>query len=384
MSYQLYNAVHDENEDVSRFLDVLERVCTEKQLDCPTILHQATPTGDSLLHVAAERGRTRIAELLVDNNFLLIVTNVRKDTALHVSARAKNIGVMGVILSKFGDVSSKDNFIMLPNASGNRALHEAILSKYREGFDFLLSEQSENTWPFYWDTHPADSPIYVAVQSGDVEILHRLLQIPFPSDRDIFKRQGNSPLFAAISQRNIAALKEIVDNKEKLMFLTDENGDTPLHYAACTGYVEGVHELLNKSTHLAFQQNSGSDLPIHFACYKGHIQVVEELLRVQGPCTSFSLNNKGRDILHIASMRGKSKMVKYLLKHPKINSKTVNEKDLLNGDTPLHLASRKLYLWTLDHLSRDKRINVDAVNDQGLTAIDIIGSSNIGRCLTQT
>ncbi|XP_054779921.1 protein ACCELERATED CELL DEATH 6-like [Prosopis cineraria] len=73
-------------------------------------------------------------------------------------------------------------------------------------------------------------------------------------------------------------------------------------------------------------------------------------------------------------MRGKSKMVKYLLKHPKINSKTVNEKDLLNGDTPLHLASRKLYLWTLDHLSRDKRINVNVVNDQGLTAIDIIGS----------
>ncbi|XP_054789833.1 protein ACCELERATED CELL DEATH 6-like [Prosopis cineraria] len=175
---------------------------------------------------------------------------------------------------------------------------------------------------------------------------------------------------------SVAVLKEIVDKKEELMFLTDEDGNTPLHYAAFTGYVEGVRELLNKSTLVAFQRNSKSNLPIHFACGKGHIQVVEELLRVQGPRASFSLNNEGRNILHIASMRGKSKMVKYLLKHPKINSKTVNEKDLLNGDTPLHLASRKLYLWTLDHLSRDKRIIVNLVNDQGLTAIDIIRSQS--------
>ncbi|XP_054781919.1 protein ACCELERATED CELL DEATH 6-like [Prosopis cineraria] len=287
MNYQLYNAVHDEHEDVNKFLDMLDRLNM------------------------GEQGSQSCLLIII---FLRIVTHVRKDTELHVAAKA--IGVMRVISSKFDDASSKDNLMMLPNKSGNRALHEAILSKhregfdfllseqsestwplywdthqgrsyaglrssarsysskYREGFDFLLSEQSESTWPFYWDTHPADSPIYVAVQTGDVEILHRLLQIPFPTDWDIFKRQGNSPLFAAISQRNIAALKEIVDNKEKLMFLTDENGDTPLHYAARTGYVEGVRELLNKSTLLAFQRNSGSDLPIHFACYKGHIQVV--------------------------------------------------------------------------------------------------------------
>ncbi|XP_054781911.1 protein ACCELERATED CELL DEATH 6-like [Prosopis cineraria] len=181
-----------------------------------------------------------------------------------------------------------------------------------------------------------------------------------------------------------AALKEIVFKKEELMFVTDENGNTPLHYAAFTGYAEGAHELLKKSTLVAFQRNSKGNLPIHVACGKGHVQVVEESLRVQGPCTSFWLNNEGRNILHIASMRGQNKMVKYLLKHPKINSKTVNEKDLLNGDTPLHLASKNLNLWTLDHLSRDKRINVNLVNDQDLTASDIIQrQSKFPRTLTE-
>ncbi|XP_054781923.1 protein ACCELERATED CELL DEATH 6-like [Prosopis cineraria] len=293
----------------NKFLDVLEKVCREKQLDCSTIIYQATPSGDWLLHVAAEYGRTRIAELLVDNNILLIVTNKRKDTALHVAARAKNIGVMKAMLSKFDDASSKDNFIMLPNKVGNIAFHEAIMSKYREGFDFLLSEQSKSTLSFYWDTQPADSPMYVAVQSGDVEILRRLLQIPFPSDRVIYKNHGNSPLHAAISERNIAVLKEIVDKKEELMFLRHENENTPLHYAAYTGYVEGVRELLNKSPLVAFQQNAiASNLPIHVACCAGHVQVVEEFLCVQGPCTSFWLNNEGQNILHIAAMRGRNKM----------------------------------------------------------------------------
>ncbi|XP_054789369.1 protein ACCELERATED CELL DEATH 6-like [Prosopis cineraria] len=370
MSYELYNAVVDEHEDVNKFLDVLEKVCREKQLDCSTIIYQATPSGDSLLHVAAEYGRTRIAELLVDNNFLLIVTNKRKDTALHVAARAKSIEAMKVILSKFDDASSKNNFIMLPNKVGNTALHEAIISKDPEGFAFILSEQSESTLSFYWDTHPADSPMYVAVQSGNAEILRRLLQIPFPSDRVIYKSRGNSPLHAAISERNI---DEIVDKKEELMFLGDENESTPLHYAALTGYVEGVRKLLNKSTLVAFQQNANANLPIHVACGEGRVRVVKEFLRIQGPCTSLWLNNEGRNILHIAAMRGKNSMVKYLLKHPKIDSKTVNEKDL-NGDTPLHLASRKLHLWTLLHLSRDKRIKMNLVNDQGLTARDIVRS----------
>ncbi|XP_054781924.1 protein ACCELERATED CELL DEATH 6-like [Prosopis cineraria] len=357
MSYELYDAVRDENGDVSKFLDVLERVCTEKQLDCSTVLNQATPTGDSLLHVAAEHGAISIAELLVDNNFLLIVTNNRKDTALHVAARAKNIGVMRVILSKFDDASSKDNFIMLPNKVVHTALHEAILSKYFEGFDFLLSEQSDSTWPLYWDTHPTESPIYLAVQIGDVAILRHLLQIPFPSDRVIHKSRGNSPLHAAISERNIAFVKEILDNKKELKFLKDENENTPLHYAAYAGYVEGVRELLKESTLVPlFQRNSQNNLPIHVACGQGHVQVVEELLRKQGPCTT---------------MRGQNEMVKYLLNHSKVSSESVNEKDL-NGDTPLHLAARKLYLWTLFHLSRDKRMNVNLVNNRGLTAHDIV------------
>ncbi|XP_054781922.1 protein ACCELERATED CELL DEATH 6-like [Prosopis cineraria] len=208
-----------------------------------------TPTGDSLLHVAAEYGRERIVELLVDNNFSLVVTNNRKDTAIHVAARAKNIGVMRVILSKFDDASNED-----------------------------------------------------------VRILHRLLQIPFPSGRVIHKSHGNSPLHAAISESNITFLKNILHEKEGLMYFRDEHRNTPLHYAAYIGYVEGVHELLNKSNLVAFQQNSNGDLLIHIACQSSRVQVVKQVLRLECPYTRFWLNNKGQNILHIAAENGQNKM----------------------------------------------------------------------------
>ncbi|XP_054779707.1 protein ACCELERATED CELL DEATH 6-like isoform X2 [Prosopis cineraria] len=183
---------------------------------------------------------------------------------------------------------------------------------------------------------------------------------------------GGTPLFAAISKRNTTLLKEIVaDEKQQLLYLRDEHGNTPLHYAAYSSYVEGVRELLTKSNLVAFQRNLNGDLPIHIACRNRHVQVVKELLSGGWPYTRIWLNNKGQNILHIAAESGQNDMVKFLLKHSDIHAANVNEKDL-NGDAPLHLASRKLHLWTLLHLSRDERIDVNLVNDQSLTARDIV------------
>ncbi|XP_054781928.1 protein ACCELERATED CELL DEATH 6-like [Prosopis cineraria] len=59
------------------------------------------------------------------------------------------------------------------------------------------------------------------------------------------------------------------------------------------------------------------------------------------------------NILHVAAIKGHANVIKYLLKNPMIHRDTVNERGLY-GDTPLHLASKKLHLWTLLLLSQDK------------------------------
>ncbi|XP_054781929.1 protein ACCELERATED CELL DEATH 6-like [Prosopis cineraria] len=375
MIYELYKAVRDENQDVFNFVGVLDEVCGQQQIDLSIIVDQVTPAGDSLLHVAAEFGRKEIGELVACFfPKLLYKANIKGDTPLHVAARTKNNEVMKIILLTFENIDTS-HLITSENEFGNTPLHEAVLSKNLEGVNILLNAHDDTALAIYWNNpYPNKSPIYLAVLTDDVEILRRLLQIPFPSNLSISKCRGNSPLHAAILERKPHVLQEILNVREELMYLRDENEETPLHCAARVGYLEGVSILLNKSTLTAFQKNSEGNLPVHLACEGGHVQVVKKLLEEKFPWHDVRLwlNNNGQNMLHIAAMNGEKNVVKHLLRNPKIiHGEIMNERDV-NGDTPLHLASRNLCLWTLLLLSQDKKIDVNLVNNKDFTARDIV------------
>ncbi|XP_054795982.1 protein ACCELERATED CELL DEATH 6-like isoform X1 [Prosopis cineraria] len=383
LDYELYKVVRDGNTDLDTFVNELEKVCTQNQFHVSIIFNQVSPSDDSLLHVAAEFGKAEVVELIAQQSPALLNNRNRKgDSPLHVAARAKNIEAMNVILSKCKELIPSElielndvgQFVTSKNNYGNTALHEAVLSEHLAGVNVLLSQEHTPTdqqashWT--WNSeHGCKSPMYLAALTENAEVLERLLQIPFSSVNDI--SNGDSPLHAAISKRKRDLLKRIVDRKEELIYQRDEMGNTPLHHAAHAGYVEGVGIMLDKSKMIAFKRNSEGNLPVHLACKMGHVKVVKKFLELEWFDVGLWLNNEGQNILHMAAMRGKNKMVKYLLGNPKIRPETVNEKDH-NGDTPLHLASAELRLWCLYHLSQDKRINVNLENNKGLTARGIV------------
>ncbi|XP_054790033.1 protein ACCELERATED CELL DEATH 6-like [Prosopis cineraria] len=385
MIYELYKAVRDENQDVFNFVGVLDEVCGQQQIDLSIIVDQVTPAGDSLLHVAAEFGRKEIGELIAcffpkllcdisSSSLFPLQGKYKRRHSTSCAARTKNNEVMKIILLTFENIDTS-HLITSENKFGNTPLHEAVLSKNLEGVNILLNAHDDTALAIYWNNpYPNKSPIYLAVLTDDVEILRRLLQIPFPSNLSISKCRGNSPLHAAILERKPHVLQEILNVREELMYLRDENEETPLHCAARVGYLEGVSILLNKSTLTAFQKNSEGNLPVHLACEGGHVQVVKKLLEEKFPWHDVRLwlNNNGQNMLHIAAMNGEKNVVKHLLRNPKIiHGEIMNERDV-NGDTPLHLASRNLCLWTLLLLSQDKKIDVNLVNNKDFTARDIV------------
>ncbi|KAI9071007.1 hypothetical protein K1719_047024 [Acacia pycnantha] len=191
--------------------------------------------------------------------------------------------------------------------------------------------------------------MYFAVLQSAKDILDLLLRlIPIPSLRKIISN-GDSPLHAAILERNKVLLEMIVDRRQELLYQRTLRNNTPLHDAA---YADG-------------------NLPIHLACQKRLDQVVKELLEIEWPKAGLFLNHKGQNIVRIAAMNGGDKITRNLLKHPKIDHDTVNERDV-NGDTPLHLAARELRLWTLHYLSRHKMVNVNIVNKAVFTAREVV------------
>ncbi|XP_028796041.1 protein ACCELERATED CELL DEATH 6-like [Neltuma alba] len=384
MHYELYQAACDKKADADRFVHVLEQVCEKNHVDMATIFNHVTPTGDSLLHVAAEHGSEQVLCLVAFHYpKLLYMANMKGDTPLHVAARAKNLVAIKNILDmdkhfttseEEAESMDKVEFIMLRNNYGRTALHEAVLSQDYSVVLFLLGAHKRSDLATYWTWnyyYGCKSPMHVAVLMRDEDILYLLLRlIPIPSAKAM--SNGDSPLHAAISEQIKDLLKKIVNTRKELLYQGDENNNTPLHYAAYSGYMEGVCVMLETSPMIAFQQNSDGNLPIHLACEKGNVKVLKKLLEMEWPNAGLWLNHKGQNILHIAAIKGQTRVIKYLLKHPKIRHDAINGRDLL-ARVILHSAGVDLKANMLSvPLTRsiNKEWNVkDAANKLILVAI---------------
>ncbi len=149
---------------------------------------------------------------------------------------------------------------------------------------------------------------------------------------------------------------------------------TPLSHAASIGYLDGVQCLLDKSSDCAYEIDNEGFFPIHTASRKGHIQVIEFFLKEYPDLSELLSIGKGENILHVAAMSGKAKVVAYMLKRNDLQM-LINEKDK-DGNTPLHLASKGSHPRVVSILSWDKRVILMSLNNDGKTALDIAGNNS--------
>ncbi|KAK6936420.1 Ankyrin repeat [Dillenia turbinata] len=113
---------------------------------------------------------------------------------------------------------------------------------------------------------------------------------------------------------------------------SDEFGWCPIHYAAHLGQ----DLLLEKDNSIAYNLNKDEMTPLHLAATKGNINIIKELV-LFCPDLYDCVDNSKRTALHLAVKHGKTEIVRYMLKDPKIEI-IINIPDE-DGNTPLHLAA---------------------------------------------
>ena len=156
-----------------------------------------------------------------------------------------------------------------------------------------------------------------------------------------------------------------------ILTVKDDEGMTPLTYAASIGYLIGVESLLEKTTIPCVYGEHTPYYPIHIATWKGHIKVVEKFLH-EFPDMIELLTDEGQNILHVAAMNGKTKMVAYMLKRHDLKVEMLINKKDQNGNTPLHLAAKEKHPpMVVSMLTWDKRVDLKALNKEGKRALDI-------------
>ncbi|KAF3971028.1 hypothetical protein CMV_005327 [Castanea mollissima] len=381
MDPTLYESV--KKDDMDAFRNTLQRISREKDILDQFILDRTSPSGNSLLHEAASFGSKKIAKDIIDHHpSLLTRRNIIGDTALHVAAKRGKLDILEVLTVNSGKQTSGNplegpslayeynddmQLLRMQNQVGNTALHEAVIADGLAEVEYLLSKNSETA---YYLNKEGVSPFCLAAETGNKDILRRLLELVDGNDKLIGRPRRESPIYAVILQRSLDMLEEIAKTKQVLFHIRDEKGKTPLYFAASKGYLEGVQFLLHYSRQSTLERSTKGDFPIHAACKNGHVNVVNVLLEEQWPDPTELLNKEGQNILHVAAKSGKDVVVKNILRNPKLE-KLLNAKDN-DGNTAVHLASMNLHPKVVVSLTWDKRIDLKLTNMAGLTALDVL------------
>lgn len=183
---------------------------------------------------------------------------------------------------------------------------------------------------------------WAAKRADDVRFLTLLCQHVPSNFLDIASQDnvGMRPLHWACTEGSIPHVSQLLKNNPATLHATDASGCTPLLIAAQYGHVQVVAYLLQRGAD-GSARDTARDTALHWAAYKGSVEVMG--LLVFRHELSFDMADAfGQTPLHLASLRGHTSAVRYVLQECNRNelSQLLYLKDK-NGKTPLDLAIQK-------------------------------------------
>ncbi|KAG6391889.1 hypothetical protein SASPL_149653 [Salvia splendens] len=331
------------------------------------ILSWLSPIQNTFLHVAAKHRNLDIVKFIASTKpSLVLAKNFNGDTVLHLAAKGGDEPIVRALVRDLShNHTEKRNLLIAENDMGNTALHQALFNDQISIASFLIQQEPELS--YHLNKH-GESAIYLAVKAGLVECVSSILAQCTDESRLNLLFQNKSPFQAAIERDEIVVLEAIIKAEPKLIQMSDSEERNPLHFAAYLGNLEATQYLLQKCKRNATRRDKRGELPIHLAALEGHVDVIHTLL-LYPPEAEELLDNSGQNILHIAARSGKYNVFRFILKNPNLNS-LINMKNK-SGDTPLHIATRNDHAKIVSTLTWDQRVDIKAVNNNEMTALDV-------------
>nr|KJB78089.1 hypothetical protein B456_012G176800 [Gossypium raimondii] len=263
--------------------------------------------------------RTRsdfIEQILVKCPSLLLQTNAKGQTPLHVATRNGGSTIVRLLIMFCAKVIDEDleklgmdqlnavrEMIRHTDQESNTALHIATRYGHVEVVQALL-EHEDPDFPYFANINH-ETPLYLAARRGS----RRLLSILLDKSKSTAHGgpHGRTALHATAMVRDPIKLRGtriILDKKGNLTKKTDENGHTPLHYAAHLGHNAVLGELLKWDISVAYIGDKKRGMtPLLMAARQGHVGTVSKILSLCPDCCE-KVDNKGLNLLHYLAFRG--------------------------------------------------------------------------------
>lgn len=307
--------------------------------DLLCLLAEANPTavddlGNSVLHHAVTGGSwTAVNRLLSDDGHPKIDdVNFRKDTALHIAAAKRILGILELLLT------------------------------HAHRSPGLKNEELE-------------TPLSIAAAGGAEQIVAQLLakssEVEIINSKDIF---GQTALHLAAKCGSVGIVEQLLLLKGIESMHLDTDRFLPVHRAAANGHAEIVSLLLGTgdSTNIINSQNRSGQTLLHLASHNGHSRVVQLLLEGDGFQSSLPIDlnitdSKKQTALHLAAYKGYAGIVKMLLARVGVNVNIVD----LSKQTALHLATYKGYAGMVKMILDRVDVDVNIVDWKKQTALHL-------------
>ncbi|KAJ8635735.1 hypothetical protein MRB53_010002 [Persea americana] len=275
---------------------------------------------------------------------------------------------------KFQRLVQEDKSVITQSIGRSRdtTLHLACKFKHNDLASFILGLEPALAKA---KNDKEETPLHEASRVGELEIVKQLLDaclcVAYMLNRD-----KESALFIACSCGHSDVAWELCSRMDFLAW--DEIGASCLHIAASKGCKEIVRKILEANPSLASRKNEKGFSALHLASSNGNLGVIKEFLG-KDPNLSFLRDNGGRTPLHLAMIYNQVHVVKeFLLERSKpVSFNRLLVTDLINtadsiGDTVLHLAAKMNCLEIIELLLSKPGIKVNAANNEGNTAFDIL------------
>ncbi|KAF9669922.1 hypothetical protein SADUNF_Sadunf13G0015100 [Salix dunnii] len=223
-----------------------------------------------------------------------------------------------------------------------------------------------------------DPRLFNAAFTGDVNVLLGLIQEDPLILHTVAVTTSNTPLHVAALLGHAEFAMVAMQNHPGLADELNQQGFSPIHLASAKGHWEIVRGMLVRRPDLALIKDEDGKNPLHTAATKGRVQVLREVFSI---ASAQELTPKGENALHVAVKHNQYKALETLIQlacQNQVLNELINAKDE-DGNTLLHLACAAKNSKIVKLLvSGQTNVEVNAVNSEGLTALDIAVTSLAG------
>lgn len=225
-----------------------------------------------------------ISLLLATHRYLLAVQNNQGDTALHTAVSNKNMEAFNKILKASEKINPRD-LLNAQNFAHETALHQAIrgneLTMVRRlvatpGCNVSLVDSQGNT------------PIHSAASLQDPQCLDALLTQPINGARsaltqaiNIYNYQGETPLHVAVVSGSLECVRRLVEAGAQVHHCERKRGANPLHLAAMFGRRDIAAFLIDHTSVTVEAAMFDGNTALHLAAQSRDAELCRLLMRAK-------------------------------------------------------------------------------------------------------